>query len=284
MSWAPNDLVTDVDLKGYESTILTQFAVPDWQERRQKAIEDWLFPLLESAGFTPPRLRTRHTPVSAFGYTSASFTDKTSAAGTDNGLVLSTILAASTDYLYLGFKEPFRGLSVRMLDNVNAAANVLGVQLWADGWVTPAGVINETKVGSACFGKGGAITWRMPDAVVTRSVSTSGALYWARLLLSAAPTSGTAIGPVSVIRRSRLCAAVTLRTLSLIFREAPSQQDGPWEAKADWYEKEAERAWLRVAGQIGPEFDTDGDDTIGDTERGQTAEDVNGGGWTMERM
>ena len=94
MSWAPNDLVTDVDLKGYESTILTQFAVPDWQERRQKAIEDWLFPLLESAGFTPPRLRTRHTPVSAFGYTSASFTDKTSAAGTDNGLVLSTILAA----------------------------------------------------------------------------------------------------------------------------------------------------------------------------------------------
>ena len=124
----------------------------------------------------------------------------------------------------------------------------------------------------------------MPDAVVARSVSTSGALYWARLLLSAAPTSGTAIGPVSVIRRSRLCAAVTLRTLSLIFREAPSQQDGPWEAKADWYEKEAERAWLRVAGQIGPEFDTDGDDTIGDTERGQTAEDVNGGGWTMERM
>ena len=48
--------------------------------------------------------------------------------------------------------------------------------------------------------------------------------------------------------------------------------------------EEAERAWLRVAGQIGPEFDTDGDDTIGDTERGQTAEDVNGGGWTMERM
>lgn len=283
MSWAPNDLVTDVDLKAYEALILTQFNVNDWQTRRQKAIEDWLFPMLEGRGFTPARLRTRHTPVSALGYTSSAFSDKTTAATEDNGLVLSTILAASSDYLYVGFHEPFRGISVRMLDAVNAVSNSLTVQLWADGWTAPDGVVNDTKIGSACFAKGGAITWQMPDALVRRTLSTADAAYWARISLSAAPTANTAIGPISVIRRSRLCAAVAMRTLSLIFREAPTQQDGPWTDKADWYEKEAERAWLRVADQIGPEFDTDGDDTIGDTERGQTAEDVNGGGWTMER-
>lgn len=282
MSWAPNDLVTDADLLAYERRIFDQFNVTDWQDRRQKAIEDWLFPLLEVRGFNPLRFRTRFAPIYAVGTTSSVTTDKTTAASTENGLVLSAILATSSDYLYLGYDQPFRGLSVRQSGTVNAVAGALTVALWADTW-RPVTVTNTTLVGTASFGRGGAITWTLPESIVRRSVNGTGPAYWVRLSLASAPTSGTVIGPVAVIRRSRLCAAVTMRTLALIFREAPIAQDGPWEARALWYEREAEQAWLRVADQIGGEFDADDDDAIDATEANQTALDASGGGWRWER-
>ncbi len=283
MSWHPNDLVTDADLAAYERQILTQFDVTDWRDRRQKALEDWLFPLLEGRGFTPDRLRTRHTPLSVLGYTSSAYTDKTTASATENGLVLSTILASGSDALYVGFDQPFRGVSARMTSTVNAVSSVLTVAQWADAWEAVAGLDNRVTIAGKPFARGGSVTWRMPEGVLTRTVNSTGPYYWAQLRLSAAPTSGTAIGPITVVRRSRLAAAVTLRTLALIFREAPTGQDGPWTEKADWYEKEADRAWLRVADQIGPEFDQDGDDALDATERAQTADDVTGGGWRWER-
>ena len=283
MSWHPNDLVTDLDLVAYEKQILTQFNATDWKDRRTKAIEDWLFPLLESRGFTPERLRTRHTPVAAFGYTSSTYTDKASAAATDNGLVLSTILAGASDALYVGFGSPFRGISMRATTTVNAVASTLGVSVWADAWEGVQNLVNGTQVGSLSFAKGGSLTWRLPEGIVSRSLNSSDPLYWAKLTLTVAPTSGTAIGPISVIRRSRLCAAVTLRTLALIFREAPTDIDGPWQDKAEWYEKQADQAFQRVAEQLGPEFDQDSDDTIGAAERAQTTASVNDGGWRYER-
>lgn len=283
MSWAPNDLLTDEDLLAYERTILTQFGVYEWRERRQKALEDWLFPLLEAQGFPPQQLRTRHAPSAVIGVTSSVATDLTSEALDEEGLLLSAILAGSSDALYIGFTAPFRGLSIRMLDNVNAVASTLSLHVWTDAWGSPNNLVNTS--GSATpFARGGALTWRLPENVVKREVESTGPYYWARLQLSVAPTAGTRIGALSVIRRSRLCAAVTLRTLALIFREAPTGQDGPWTEKADWYEREADQAWLRVQGQLGGEFDTDGDDLITPTEAGQTAEAVRGeGGWALER-
>src|SRR3990167_5562696 len=118
-SFNPNDLVTDVDLLAYEPTILTAFGKLHWEAARQKALEDWLYPLLEARKFDPLRIRTRHLPIEAVATTSSVTTNKTTDAATANGLNLATILAASTYYLYFGFTTPFRGLSVRMLDNVN---------------------------------------------------------------------------------------------------------------------------------------------------------------------
>lgn len=40
MSWHPNDLLTDEDLRAYERDILTRFNVSDWETRRGKAMED----------------------------------------------------------------------------------------------------------------------------------------------------------------------------------------------------------------------------------------------------
>lgn len=282
MSWMPNDLVSDADLVAYERTLFTAFNVEDWQARRQKALEDWLFPLLEGRGYPVQRLRTRFIPSKVFGYTSSAYTDKTTAAQTSDGLDLAVILAGASDALYVGFTDPFRGLSLRQLDAVNATATAPTFALWNDAWVAPENLINDTIANSIPFAKGGAVLWTLPESWVPRAVNSSDPLYWLKLTVSVVPT-GAKVGPITVIRRSRLCAAVTFRTLSLIFREAPTSQDGPWLQKAEFYEAEAERAWLRVVGYLGSEFDVDGDDAISDDEAEQTDASVTGGGWTLER-
>jgi hypothetical protein len=283
MSWSPNDLVSDADLTAYEQTILTQFGQTDWQSRRQKALEDWLFPQMEARRFMPERLRTRFEPKHVMGVTNGVTADLTSVAMSEGGLNLATILAAPSDALYVASDAPFRGLSVRMLDAVNAVTATLTTHLWTDTWAAPSGVSNGTVASGKPFTKGGAITWSLPEGLVLRSLQGVGPYYWLKLSLSATMTAGTAIGPVGVIRRSRLCAPATLRTLALIFREAPTSQEGPWEEKAVWYENEADAALARVWETIGGEFDTDGDDVVDQAEQGQTAAEVTGGPWSFER-
>ncbi len=275
-SWAPNDLVSDADLTAYDRLILTQHGASDWQGRRQKALEDWLFPQLEARGFMPQRLRTRFELDHVLGVTSSVSSDKTAAAKTEGGLNLATILAASSDALYIGSDEPFRGLSVRMQDAVNAVAASLSVSAWVDAWTPVAALNNGTVTGTKPFTKGGAITWALPEGWVERSIQGAGPLFWVKLALSAAMTAGTVIGPVSAIRRSRLCAPAALRTLALIYREAPTSQDGQWEQKAVWAQEEADKAFARVIDAIGGEFDTDVDDVIDGAESGQTAAQVTG--------
>jgi hypothetical protein len=280
--WHPNDLVTDADLVSYEPKVLTQFGQTDWKALRQKALDDFIFPLMENRGFPPDRFRTRAEPDKVWSFSSPTYTDENSAAGTSDGLNLASLLSTSAKYLYIGAKTPFRGLSIRMLDAVNSAAVTLSVDVWADRWVT-ATVTDGTLVGSKPLARGGAITWAPIDGVVKRKVNASDSMYWARLSCSAAPT-GASAGPISVIRRSRLCAAAAFRTLELLFRHAVTGQDGPWERLEEKYRDEAEKAWLRVADQIGPEFDTDNDDRIDGPENTQTAASVTGGPLMLERM
>jgi hypothetical protein len=288
MSWSPNDLVSDADLQAYERTILNQFGQDEWQAKRQKALEDWLFPLLASSGLNPYRLRTRFQPQAVFGYTSSVYTDLTTLAQstTADTINLATTLAASSDALVIGAPWQFRGVSIRMLDSVSSAASNLTVEIWRDQWKTSVSEhVTDGTVGTIGkpFSKGGAITWTVPEDWVVRPVNSSAALYYARLRLSAAPTGAT-IGQISVIRRSHLCAAATLRTLACIFYEAPISQEGPWKDKAEWYEREAQHAWERVQPLIGGEFDTDPvDDVIDADEATQTTDQASGGGWTLER-
>lgn len=290
MSWAPNDLVSDTDLVAYERTMLTQFGASDWQAKRQKALEDWLFPLLASAGLDPYRLRTRFQPGQVWGFTSSAYTDYTAAAKnqTVDDIPLSTILAASGDALIVGAPWQFRGLSIRMFDQVSSAARTLTVETWRDEWkaFTLGTDCTDGTIATAGkpFSKGGTVTWTVPEDWVVRTVNNSVALYFARLRLSGAPT-GASVGQVSVIRRSCLCAAAALRTLAMIFHEAPTQQDGPWAEKAEWYEKQAEDAWQRVQPLLGREFDIDPvDDVIDKTEATQTTDLAsNGLGFSLDR-
>lgn len=130
---------------------------------------------------------------------------------------------------------------------------------------------------------GGAVTWRIPSGWVTRPVNSSAHLYWARISVSAVPTSGVG-GQIGVIRRSLLCGPATLRTLALIMREAPTSQDGPWREKAEWYERQADDAFARVLPALGGEFDSlIEDDLVSEPEAAQTTAQVTQGGWTLER-
>jgi hypothetical protein len=287
MSWFPSDLVSDTDLSAYERTILSQFGVSDWQAKRQKALEDWLFPLLASQGLVPERLRTRYTPTEVYGYTSGSFTDYTTAAKNQasDDLPLATILASGTDYLYIGSEFQFRGLSLRMLETVSAQASTLTVGLWRDAWIAVTATNGTAATAGVPFSRGGAITWTLPEDWVVRPVNNSAHRYWARLSVSAAPTALTAAGQLSVIRRSALCAPATFRTLYHIFHESRTSQDGPWAEKAETYRQLADEAWQRALPLIGREFDTDPvDDVVDPDEATRTTDDVSGGGWRWERM
>lgn len=287
MSWHPQDLVADADLLAYEQTINTQFGQTDWQSKRTKALEDWLFPALASAGFDPHRLRTRYQPTLVYGHTSSAYTDYTAASRAvgEDDIPLATVLAASSDALYLGAPWPFRGVSVRMFDSVSSASATLTLEAWRDAWSVLSDVSDGTRATSGKpFSKGGTITWTVPDDWVVRPVNGSDALYWARIRLSTAPTSA-AIGQIGAIRRSVCAGPAALRTLYYIFREARTTQDGPWEAKAEQYLRESEEAWQRVQPLLGREFDVDTvDDQIDATEATQTtAEVTNGQGWAWER-
>lgn len=289
MSWNPNDLVADVDLLAYEPTILTQFGRQDWTEKRAKALEDWLWPALIARGFDPDRLRTRVAPTAVVGVTSSVATDVTTAAtdATADDVALGAILASASDALYVGCARPFRGLSLRMADDVSSATVAAQVAIWQDAW-TPVGVKDGTRGESGSgpsFRQGGAITWTVPGGWVTRTLyDVDTPLYWARLTATAALSAGATVSQIGAIRRSLFCAPVTYKTLEWIFRAAPTSQEGPWDGRADFYAEMAASALSRALDHAGGEFDTvTEDDVVDATEAAQTATSAGGGPWTWER-
>jgi hypothetical protein len=287
MAWAPNDLLSDVDLEAYEAGILTQFARQNWLDKRAKAIEDWLAPILRTREFDIERLRTRYEPDLVSGYTAAAYSDKRGEAidTTADDLNLATVFATvGTDALYIGSTRQFRGLSVRMMDAVSAVAATLTVSAWTDGWEALSIYDGTQKTPTKSFSGGGAITWRVPPGWVKRPVDSSDPLYVVKLTMSATPTSAKC-GQIGVIRRSALCAPVAFRTLALIMREAPTGADGPWSEKAAWYETEADAALQRALEVCGGEFEADDSvtDQIDATEAEQTVAEVSRGAFRLER-
>lgn len=285
MSWHPSDLVNDTDLIAYERTILTQFAVADWQAKRQKTLEDWLKPQMAAHGFLPERFRTRYVPDAVFGNTSSTFSDLTSAAEntTTDDINVATVLAASSDYLAIGSTQQFRGVSIRMLDAVSTQSGTLTVETWQDEWkatITTDGT--QATVGRP-FSRGGAILWSVPDTWVLRALNSSRPLYWARFRLSAAPTSAK-FGQVAVIRRSVFSAPATMRTLAMIFREAPVSHKSPWVEKANFYEAEAQKSLSRAWAMCGGEFDlTEPPDDVVDQEEAINTPEQSGSPFRWER-
>jgi hypothetical protein len=286
VSWHPNDLVSDIDLRDYEASILERFGQTSWLAKRTKALEDWLFPVLKGQGFNPHRLRTRRECQSVQGYTASTYSDLTSAASstTEDDVALATVFAtAGSDALYLGLDEPYKGLFFRLLDTVGSAASVLSVAYWNGQWEALQISDGTAKTAGKTFSGGGSVHWLLPMDWAVRKVNSVGPYYWTKVTVSATPTSATAT-QIGAIRGSVLRAPATFRTLELIFREAPTGAPGPWDEKADYYEKQADSALQRALAIAGGDFETDDPptDLISEDESGQTTAEV-AGGWKLER-
>jgi hypothetical protein len=281
MSFNVNDLLTDEDLISYERNILTQFGATDWQARRTKTIEDWLFPILKGQGFDPNRLRTRYECDQVYGYTSAAYTDFTGASKdtTTEDINLATVLATvNSGVLYIGSKVKFRGIFLRLLDSVSSIASVMTVQYWSGGWEAVA-VLDRTSINGKTLASGGAVTWTLPVDWAVRNISDTNGLYWVKVTVSATPT-GAVASQIGTIRASALRAPTTFRTLQSIFQEAPTGGDGPWADKAEYYRTEADAALQRALPILGGEFDTDESDLIGESEsEAETASSSEGFLW-----
>ena len=287
MSWHPNDLVSDRDLVAYEMDILDRFGATTWIDKRTKALEDWAFPILAGAGFDPYQLRTRHDANQVWQFTGAVYTDLNDSAtdATDDDIDLAAVFATpGTDALFVGSDEHFFGLHLRILDSPSSTTSTMTVSYWAGLWQELTiydGTVSAATT-SQTLSQGGSVTWAIPPDWERRPVNGSDRLYWARVQVSATPTGATA-GQIATIRASRLRAAVTFRTLHLIFVEAPTGQEGPWADKAEFYERQADISMQRALPLIGGEFDTDDSDQISATEDDATAEQVGGGGFSLER-
>lgn len=284
MSFNPNDLVSDADLLVYESTLAETFDRDEWDDKRNKALEDWLFPILRANGYTPERLRTRFEPDIVLGYTAGAYADLQAAAtsATTDDVNLATVFATpGTDALFVGSTLPFRGLSLRMLEAVSAVSGTVTVEYWADTWKRLQ-VTDETTVSGVPFAQGGALTWRTPSDWVKRPVNSGTASYFVRVRVSNTPTAAKA-GQLGVIRRSVLCAPATFRTLALIMREAQTGSPGPWADKATWYVGEADAALERALQSVSGEFDTDESDQVSAEEATQTPTEAGLGSFRMER-
>lgn len=285
MSWHPNDLVTDLDLRDYEESVLTSFGQTTWLGKRTKALEDWLFPILKGRGFDPFTLVTRAECDAVYGYTSSAYTDVTgeTTSTTADDVNLATVFATpASDALFVGSAQPFRGLHLKLEDTVSSAAGVLSVAYWNGNW-EPLLVADTTiQVAGKTLSAGGTVTWLLPYDWNRRVVNGSASLYWAKVTVSAVPT-GARVGQISAIRHSSLRAPATFRTLELIMREAPTGENGPWDEKARYYAEQADNALQRAMQIVGGEFDTDASGQISPTEAAQTPEEAGGGPWVLER-
>jgi len=172
---------------------------------------------------------------------------------------------------------------LRLMDNVSAVTGTLSAAYWSGGWQSLTIADGTIHVTGKTLSGGGSVTWTMPSDWTVRTLNQSQAFYWVRLQVSAVPTGAKAT-QLTCIRGSALRAPATLRTLTLIMREALTGSDGPWTQKATYYETEADAALQRALLIIGGEFDTNNQDALPTDAVAATETPAgNGGGWRMER-
>jgi hypothetical protein len=207
------------------STRSESFGQTSWQSKRTKALEDWLFPILTARGFLPHRLRTRFECDAVYGFTGSAYSDKTSAAKdtTEDDLNLATIFTtAGSDALYHRLYGALpRAVRAdgghRRHGSVHPLGGLLERQLGS-----PDGAGRHDADGGKTFSGGGSVTWLLPMDWMVRAVNGSTRYYWAKVTVSATPTSAKA-GQLGVIRASSLRAPATFRTLQLIFPGSPDR-------------------------------------------------------------
>jgi hypothetical protein len=282
----PADLVTDEDLTALDGRVDDDFGATSdlLSEKRAIAVQDWLSPRLEAAGYQPWRHLTRRAPEVARQYTGAAYTDVADAVSnqTLDDLALETVFVApATDCLYIGSREPFRGLWVEMVSTVNANTAVSSLTYWnGQRWQGLSRYSDGTVTTGKAFAGGGRLTFTRPDDWTRRAIDDEVA-YYVRLQVNSPLSAATKVSQLLPIVRSRLTHPAALYALSLVYREGQVGSRGAWEEKAAAYADLADQALQVALPLCADEFDVDDDQAVSRAE----ASSVTGYGdfWTLER-
>lgn len=274
--WTPSDLLTDLDLLALDRLCLTDFGVSALTDKRRAAV-DWLAPRVEQSGYKLWQHRVRRAPEAVFGYTGAAFVDYTDAAKdtTEGDLALATIFAAPAgDALYVGSRDPFKGVYLGLLDTINSNTCTLAVSVWSGAWTAVTSLADGTRIGTGkSLSGGGLVAWQHPDSWSRRSVNNS-LLYWAKLTVSSSLTAGTVAAQVAPVVASRLTLPASYYALGLLYQESYGSNRGAWQEKAGTFFDKAANALDVALPLIADEFDVNNDDQVDRTEISSVQPDI----------
>jgi len=279
-----DDILDESDVLTYDSDLLNVFGESDLkvsqllQDKRTIAVQSWLALGLEKAGYSPIRHSARRVPDRAFASTASVLTDITDSLGdkTANDLNLyTTLITPGTDYLYIGFAEPYRGLWVTMVDSLNInTLTISSPAYWTGQWSGFNSLTDGTvRSNSIAFSGSGRISWQMPTDWEKRPVNAETTWrFWMRLGLNQRPSSGTYLSQVLPIRTSRFTDPAAFYTLSLMYGESWGAQRGEWKDKAAAYSKMAQDALTETMGLtlISDEFLMEDQESVRQTDASST--------------
>jgi hypothetical protein len=273
MGLSPDEIVQDTDLLALDTQATKHFGPGNRElnDKRGMVVNGWLAAYLESHGYPPYRHRTRWAPDACISQVSSVTTDLTADAQdtTADTIPLGTIFtgADATDALYVMHRSPFAGLYVGVEEAPNAVTVVSSPTMWTGSWTAVNSLVDDTRVGTASFAKGGLIRWRPDPGARAWSprvfVNTFG--YWAKIHV-ASLTSTTAARQVLPLGTSRLTYPTALYTLGLLYQDAWSSSRGDWADKSERFFAMANEAMERVIGMVADEFDVDQSGAVTPTE------------------
>lgn len=229
------------------------------------------------------RILDRWSPDWVFRYTSASFTDITSAARDDNekDIDLAAALATfGTDRIYIGALWEFEGLEIKLLDAVNAIASVLTAKYWGNNQWTSLAATDGTLSSGKTLAQSGRVTWTLPaDWERRRLNGTAEEFYWVELSISAALTGGTAASQLLPIRApDGLKRVAAYLALAHVFRGLAAQAAEPesWLTRVSneqetGYQDRAEKLYADLRDNGGIPIDLNLNEVIEPQERAVTA-------------
>ena len=257
-----SDLVSELDLLALDSGVREDFGATSQELalKREVAVNSWLRLQLEAANLPPAKHLIRRALTYAYAYRGAQFVDVTdSSKDPSTDLFINSLIATpSTDAIYVGMDEPFRGLVLGLTDTVNAIAVTSSLTYWNGRWSTPASWTDETSVSNTPFAAGGRVRWMTPDDWIPRQVNGQLA-YWMRIQVNSTVTNPTTVRQILALARSRFTDPAAHYALHLIYREAVASERGDWEKKSALFKEAADKALALALVQGRDEFDWDED-------------------------
>lgn len=120
-----------------------------------------------------------------FTYDGATYTDRTTEAGTETGTAF-TLMEDTSDYLYIGLSSTFSGIDFNF--NVKGANYTLKIEYYSTTWTTMTANANDLDDNTSNFRRNGRIEFTIPSDWAQTAVNSS-TQYWVRISTTTAPVT-----------------------------------------------------------------------------------------------